>query len=49
MVSIVIPNYNGERFLCAQLDSLLAQEGMKLKVLGEMIGLQWYIGFIDRL
>ena len=32
-IVVLLSTYNGERFLCAQLDSLLVQEGVELKVL----------------
>ena len=32
-IVVLLSTYNGERFLCAQLDSLLIQEGVELKVL----------------
>lgn len=32
-IIVLLSSYNGERFLCAQLDSLLAQEGVRLRVL----------------
>ena len=39
-IVVLLSTYNGERFLCAQLDSLLIQEGVELKVLvmGECFG-----------
>ncbi|WP_455621466.1 glycosyltransferase family 2 protein [Parabacteroides sp.] len=32
-IVVLLSTYNGERFLCAQLDSLMAQEGVVLRVL----------------
>lgn len=32
-IVVLLSTYNGERFLCAQLDSLIAQEGVELRII----------------
>ena len=45
-IVVLLSTYNGERFLCAQLDSLLIQEGVELKVLVRDFGSWFRRGFL---